>query len=559
MQRARLTEQLLNGSTLNKDSVQPMSIASNKESPSAICNRCRGGGKILGPHAIINWTWVLLVGAFVWATVVAFQVGRNGRSGDPRALALAGIQSSSSRWVQRDMKPWGTNSEAELEKNWSGDLRELEGAWNSLCFGKTEERMRMACFVKKWPTGGAPGGMERHAMTLYRDLAKRGHEIHVFTMNTNNDNVSEVEEGNLHVHLFQSTASGAAAENLWETFIVMNTTTPFDIVHTESVALAPRRALDIPQLAASWHGIAAEAIHSDIVNDLLRKPGELRSDELQQNLFGRMSRIVEEVKFFRSYKHHVAISDYVADVLRTIYEIPLRNVHTIYNGVDPNFQPNPDKGSRFRTKYQVPATAKLVFGTAGRLVRDKGHPLLFEAFSEVMKAHPDVYLLVAGSGPWLDRYKKLAPNVICLGPMPPSELTDFYNAIDVFMNPTLRSQGLDTTLLEAMQCGKPVLATRFSSITWSVIINSDFGYTFSPNVEAMVAAMEDVISQGRTSLEAKASTRQEYAKLMFTASKMGSAYERLFLCMKDDKYCMYPLPQDSCADIKHSLPANPAR
>lgn len=43
-------------------------------------------------------------------------------------------------------------------------------------------------------------------------------------MNTNNDNVSKVEEGNLHVHLFQTTASGTATDTLWKTFIVMNTT-----------------------------------------------------------------------------------------------------------------------------------------------------------------------------------------------------------------------------------------------------------------------------------------------------------------------------------------------
>ena len=92
MQRARLTEQLLNGSTLNKDSVQPMNVDPNKEPPSATCNRCRGRGKVLEPHAIINWTWVLLVAAFVLATVITFQVGRNGRLGNPQALDLAGLK-----------------------------------------------------------------------------------------------------------------------------------------------------------------------------------------------------------------------------------------------------------------------------------------------------------------------------------------------------------------------------------------------------------------------------------------------------------------------------------
>ncbi|KAL6202979.1 hypothetical protein ACLB2K_026683 [Fragaria x ananassa] len=48
--------------------------------------------------------------------------------------------------------------------------------------------------------------------------------------------------------------------------------------------------------------------------------------------------------------------------------------------------------------------------------------------------------------------------------MSPSKLQAFYNAIDVFVNPTLRPQGLDLTLMEAMMSGKPVMASRFRSI-----------------------------------------------------------------------------------------------
>lgn len=186
----------------------------------------------------------------------------------------------------------------------------------------------------------------------------------------------------------------------------------------------------------------------------------------------------------------------------------------------------------------------MVLGAAGRLVRDKGHPLLFEAFSEILKKHQDVYLLVAGSGPWGDRYAELAPNAKTLGPLTPSQLADFYNAIDIFVNPTLRSQGLDHTLLEAMQCGKPLLATHFSSIVMSVITNKKFGYTFSPNVDSLIAALEAVVHDGIDTLRVKGQTCLVYASRMFSATKMASAYERLFLCMTKELHCQYPLPSD---------------
>ncbi|XP_024367090.1 uncharacterized protein [Physcomitrium patens] len=447
---------------------------------------------------------------------------------------------------------------------WSGDVRDLSTAWNRLCYGsKPPQRINIALFVKKWPTGGTPGGLERHAMTLHRVLADRGHVVHVFTMRqpgaTTSDEDEEAQEEqrhpNMHLHFVKPNAGGGFDHSrAWEKFSEINATHPFDIVHSESVALPHWRAREIEKLAASWHGIAFEVIHSDIVQDLIRKPGEPRSQELSQSMGGRLARVADEVRFFPSYKHHVATSDYVGDVLRTIYELPLQKVHIILNGVnEQEFRPNPFAGAAFRAKYGVPENASLVLGAAGRLVRDKGHPLLFEAFSEIRKKHKDVYLLVAGSGPWGDRYEELAPNAKTLGPLTPLQLADFYNAVDIFVNPTLRSQGLDHTLLEAMQCGKPLLATHFSSIVWSVITDPTFGYTFSPNVESLVAALEQVVTDGKEKLWEKGQTCLAYASKMFTAKKMASAYERLFLCMTNETHCMYPLPIDEqeCRSRKH--------
>jgi len=138
----------------------------------------------------------------------------------------------------------------------------------------------------------------------------------------------------------------------------------------------------------------------------------------------------------------------------------------------------------------------------------------------------------------------LAPNAKTLGPLTPSQLAEFYSAVAIFVNPTLRSQGLDHTLLEAMQCGKPLLATHFSSIVWSVITDTTVGYTFSPNVDSLVAALETVVHDGIDTLRLKGQQCLAYASRLFTATKMASAYERLFLCMANELHCQYPLPSD---------------
>lgn len=107
------------------------------------------------------------------------------------------------------------------------------------------------------------------------------------------------------------------------------------------------------------------------------------------------------------------------------------------------------------------------------------------------------------------------------------------------MNPTLRPQGLDLTLMEAMMSGKPVMASRFPSIKGTIIVDDEFGFMFSPNVESLVEALEKVVEEGREKLAQRGKACREYATSMFTAKKMALAYERLFLCIKNATFCSY--------------------
>lgn len=386
--------------------------------------------------------------------------------------------------------------------------------------------------------------MERHASTLYHSLAALGHEIHVFTVPSDRRPHHDIHDGNLHVYFAANDHGSVNCSLAFEIFNKVNANRAFDYVHTESVSLPYWRAKLVPNLAVTWHGIWYEIMHSKLFQELLSNPnGGLPGPmtELQE----AMPRLVDEIRFFSSYKQHICISISAGDVLVNIYQLPQRNVHVILNGVDDTkFVQDPEAGGRFRRKYGVPANASLVMGVAGRLVRDKGHPLLYDAFSSIVKRHPGVCLLVAGSGPWGRRYAKLGSNVKILGPLEPSKLSEFYNALDVFVNPTLRPQGLDLTLMESMHCGKPVLTPNYPSIVGTVVVNEGFGYTFSPNVKSFVEALESAIRDGPEVLQKKGMACKEYALSMFTATKMASAYERFFLCMKDTRYCQYPLPTD---------------
>ncbi|OMO93732.1 Glycosyl transferase, family 1 [Corchorus olitorius] len=432
---------------------------------------------------------------------------------------------------------------------WSGDLRTAQFAWNRLPLTHLQPppvRLKIAVFSRKWPLGTAPGGMERHAYTLHNALTRRGHQIHVFTspLDDGKDIHPETPDSNSpRIHCHEGEAGKWRYNKAYELFEEENQRQPFDVIHSESVALPHWLARNLNNLAVSWHGIALESLESSIYQDLTRKPGEPMSPAFNTSLYGVVPKVLNEIRFFHNYAHHVAISDSCGEMLRDVYQIPTKRVHVILNGVDETgFGNDESLGLDLRSKIGVLKNGSLVFGVAGRLVKDKGHPLLYEAFSRLIKKHPDpnVYLVVAGSGPWEQRYKELGNRVLVLGSMTPSQLKAFYNAIDIFVNPTLRPQGLDLTLMEAMMSGKPVMASRFPSIKGSIVVNDELGFMFAPNVESLLEALEEAVREGPKRLAQRGKACQDYAASMFTATKMALAYERLFLCIKNHTFCAYP-------------------
>ncbi|CAN0840633.1 Uncharacterized glycosyltransferase MJ1607 [Linum grandiflorum] len=440
---------------------------------------------------------------------------------------------------------------------WSGDLRAAEFAWNRLSFMSDDSthhiKLKIAVFSRKWPIGTVPGGMERHAFTLHSAFARRGHQVHVFTSPVHDQAFpsSTTTSYGVVVHSHEGESGKFKYNKAWELFEKENNQTQagssspsspfFDVIHSESVALPYFKARNMPNLVVTWHGIAYEALQSSIYQDLTRKAKEPILPEFNSSLYGLVPKLINEIRFFHDYAQHVAISNSCGEILRDVYQIPSRRVHVIVNGVDENeFGEDKRLGKEFRSRIGVPTNASLVLGVAGRLVKDKGHPILYEAISKFITDHPNAYLVVAGSGPWEQRYRELGSQVLVLGSMAPSELKAFYNSIDVFVNPTLRPQGLDLTLMEAMMSGTPVMASRFASIKGTIIVDDEFGFMFSPNVESLVEALEMAAEEGAERLAERGAACREYAGSMFTATKMALAHERLFLCIKNQTFCAYP-------------------
>jgi glycosyltransferase involved in cell wall biosynthesis len=98
--------------------------------------------------------------------------------------------------------------------------------------------------------------------------------------------------------------------------------------------------------------------------------------------------------------------------------------------------------------------------SVGQLVPHKGHDIAIRALPQL----PDVKLMVAGSGPDRERLENLARHlgvadrVRLVGPVPQTELRNYYNAADLLVLASER-EGWANVLLESMACGTPVVAS----------------------------------------------------------------------------------------------------
>ena len=96
---------------------------------------------------------------------------------------------------------------------------------------------------------------------------------------------------------------------------------------------------------------------------------------------------------------------------------------------------------------------------AGRLSKEKGILNLLEI---AKKLPQDIHLLILGSGPEEDAVKdatKLQSNIHYLGYQPKERTIPLIRGSDVLVQPSL-VEGLSSTILEAMVCKTPIIATK---------------------------------------------------------------------------------------------------
>ncbi len=126
----------------------------------------------------------------------------------------------------------------------------------------------------------------------------------------------------------------------------------------------------------------------------------------------------------------------------------------------------------------------------------KGIKYLIESASLLLQSRNDISFLLVGEGALKEELKilcadlKIEKNVIFAGER--SDIPEILSLTDIFVLPSLR-EGLPLTILEAMACGKPVIATNVGGIP-EIVKDGITGILVSPEDSgALYSAMNELL------------------------------------------------------------------
>jgi len=209
----------------------------------------------------------------------------------------------------------------------------------------------------------------------------------------------------------------------------------------------------------------------------------------------------------------ITVCSYLKDELVSLGARPER-ITPLRNGVDLQ---------RFALLDKTAARAALgltgfTLLSVGQLVTHKGHDIAIRALEML----PDVTLLIAGSGPDRERLETLArqlgvaERVRLVGPVPQTELRNYYNAADLLVLASER-EGWANVLLESMACGTPVVASAVCG-TPEVVTAPEAGRLMADRTPASLA---EAVRLLRAANPERAATRRYAERFSWDETTQG--------------------------------------
>ncbi len=229
---------------------------------------------------------------------------------------------------------------------------------------------------------------------------------------------------------------------------------------------------------------------------------------------------------------YVPVSHDLARWLRQVVKIPAPKLELIMNGVDTvRYAPNLAAAD---TPWTGIGKKPFVIGTVGRLQDVKDQATLIEAFALLCAqrgaARQDLRLAIVGDGPLRERLAQKAEQAgvadLVWFPGARNDIPELMRSFDLFALSSI-AEGTPVTLLEAMACGRPVVATKVGGIPEVVQIGVNGALVPAANPQALADALARYVDDPARVTQHGAAARATIERHYSVAAMVG-AYTALY-------------------------------
>ena len=261
-------------------------------------------------------------------------------------------------------------------------------------------------------------------------------------------------------------------------FIKSNLTKDFDIIH------AHLTGFHMGWLAKSLK----ERLNKPLVITLHGSKSTYPKEKIRRVFMNKVLNSADKI---------IPVSNYLKNnVLK--YGIDEKKIIVVGNGVNKKKFHSISK-KKARVILELPIDKKIVLNIAS-LSKIKGQANLITAFLKLkQQLDRKIMLIVIGEGELKQELRKMAgeeldKSILFVGRKSHEEIPLWLSASDLFVLPSF-NESMPVSLLEALACGKPVVATKVGGIP-EVINSEDYGFIVNPgNISQLCTALNEALEK----------------------------------------------------------------
>lgn len=253
-----------------------------------------------------------------------------------------------------------------------------------------------------------------------------------------------------------------------------------------------------------------------------------------EDLRGTNRRHIAMRKAYKPFvQQYITLGEELLAYARDQVGVPPARLNAIYNGVDPAlFAPVSTRAPIAGSPFDDPSL--WLVGTVGRMMAVKAQPLLAQAFVAALQQDSDLArrlrLVMVGGGPLIPECHAIlkAAGMAHLAWLPGerSDVPDVMRGLNCFVLPSL-AEGISNTILEAMACALPVLATHVGASA-ELVQHGVTGLVVPPgDVPALIQGLRQLASDPTAALQMGRAGRSAVER-RFSLQAMVAAYEDVY-------------------------------